>query len=51
MEIVLTDVNMNDVINAIQENVFDGPSLFSNNARTTKNLAMIALTTAGTGTG
>jgi len=39
---------MNEVIIANHENVFDGPSLLSNKARTTKNLAMIALTTAGT---
>jgi hypothetical protein len=48
---MLTDVNMNEVINATQEKVFDGPSLFSNNVRTSKNLAMIALTTAGTSMG
>ena len=39
---------MNEVINATHENVFDGPSLLSNKARTTKNLTIIALTTAGT---
>lgn len=44
----ITDVKMNDVIRAIQENVFEGPSRFSNRFRTMKNLAMIALTTAGT---
>ena len=39
---------MNETTIAIQENVLEGPSLFSNNPRTMKNLAMIALTTAGT---
>ena len=48
---MLTDVNMNEVIIATHENVFDGPSLLSNKARTTKNLAIIALTTAGTENG
>ena len=42
---------MNEVIIANHENVFDGPSLLSNKARTTKNLAIIALTTAGTENG
>ena len=44
----LTEVKMNETTIAIQENVLEGPSLFSNNPRTMKNLAMIALTTAGT---
>lgn len=42
-----SEVKIKDVMRAIQENVFDGPSLFSNNARTMKNFAIIALTTAG----
>ena len=42
---------MNEVIIANHENVFDGPSLFSNKARIMKNLAIIALTTAGTENG
>jgi hypothetical protein len=50
-KIILTDVSMNEVIIANHENVFDGPSLFSNRARTMKNLAIIALTTAGTKNG
>lgn len=41
------DIKMKDAMRAIQEDVFEDSFLFSNNAGTVKNSAMMALTIVG----